>query len=115
MTVIINPGSHIPPNIPNTYERAQAYAQEWLEKMIKEGFGDIEMVSTGECHEGRWTFIFRHLVTRVQVRLDQHGIESTEDFICPPRVYWNGSSSSSPQIDDFAAKGYVMTYRKVES
>ena len=111
MTLIINPGSNISPTVENTYERAQQYAQEWHAKMLADGFGDVELIDTGEEREGRWRFLFRHTVTGVEIALDQHGIDDITGFIFEPRVYWNGSSCSNPSIEQFAADGFVMTYR----
>lgn len=109
--MIINPGSHISHDADNTYQRARQYADEWLATMATEGFGDIEMVDNQEYVEGRWHFHFRHRVTGVTVTLEQHGIDTSKNLLFTPRVYWNGSSSSNPSMDDFAAPGYVMTFR----
>lgn len=116
MTVLINPGSRVP-DVDNTYERAQQYAREWLNRMTSEGFGDIEFIDTGEECEGRWLFLFRHKVTGVQVKLEQHGVaeDTVRNLIFAPRVYWNGSSSAVPNMDNFAAPGFVITFRREAS
>jgi hypothetical protein len=115
MTVIVNPGSRINPSLPNSYERAQQYARKWLDQMRAEGISDIELIDNREFSDGRWRFRFRHLITGVTVNLDQHGLSDNDDkSIFPTRVYWNGSSSANPSIEDFAAPGYVMTYRRVD-
>jgi hypothetical protein len=119
MSVIINPGSRLPTEPQgwtNTHEGAKREAAQWLARMHADGFGDIEMTDTGETDGQRWTFEFRHLITRVTVKLETHGIDDLDAYlkqsIFSPRVYWNGSSSSNPSMDDFAAPGYVMTFRE---
>ncbi len=120
--VIINPGSRIatePQGWSNTREGALREAATWLNRMQNDGFGDIVVQEIGPDGEGRWTFTFRHTVTDVAVELSTHGIDNMDAYlkqcIFPPRVYWNGSSSSNPSMDDFAAPGYVMTFRAVAS
>lgn len=124
--LIINPGSRIPQNPQgwtNTYEQARRNAEEWLEQMRRDGFGhDVILLSGPEKQAdggGRWIFRFQHQITGVCCLLETHGI-SDEDLepyrlqaIFLPRVYWNGSSSANPALDDFAAPGYVQSYRKV--
>jgi hypothetical protein len=112
MTVLINPGSKVPA-VENTYQRAQQYAREWLSQMRSDGFGDIEMTDTGQETDGRWRFTFRHAITGVEVHLDQHGIDNPGQFTFPPRVYWGGSSSADPTMQDFEAPGFVMTFRRI--
>jgi len=123
MMVIINPGSHIPSDPAaegwtNTYEGALAEAEKWLHGMRGEGLADIEMTepASKDPIEGRWTFGFRHTVTGVTVELDTHGIAPLDvymrDRFAHPRVYWNGSSTSDPELSQWAAPGYVQTYRK---
>lgn len=122
--VIINPGSRLgdaqaADGWTNTYATARAAAEEWLAKMNAEGIADIEMVAADEAErEGRWRFMFRHTVTGVEVDLETHGIDDVAAYerqhIFAPRVYWGGSSSGNPEMSDFAAPGYVMTFRPTE-
>lgn len=120
--VIINPGSRIatePGDWTNTREQAARYARKWFwDQMIRDGFRDIEFVDTGVEREGRWVFEIRHTVTGRVVEIEQHGIDNLEAYRrrhFEPRIYWNGSSSANPRIEDFAADGFepVVTYRPV--
>ena len=122
MTLIINAGSRIggdPQGWSNTVEEARRRAKEWLYRMRAEGFTDIEMLEPGDEADGRWLFVFRHTVTGVEVPLRMHGIDDLVAYerqnIFSPRVYWNGSSSANPDLDDFAATGFVkaMTFTAV--
>lgn len=121
--VIINPGTHIPPDSvdegwTNTYEGALAEAEKWLRRMHNEGLADITMTEPDDKEpvDGRWTFQFVHDVTGVTVELDTHGIAPIDRYMqgrwAYPRVYWNGSSTSNPELSQWAARGYVQTYRK---
>jgi hypothetical protein len=122
--LLINPGSTLPLaeaaiGWTNTHDQAKKYAYTWFYKPMQEqGFTDIEVTDTGEETEGRWKFIFKHTVTGVEVELETHGIDDLEayekQFIFTPRVYWNGGSSSNPELEDFKADGFspVMTYRR---
>lgn len=124
MTLIINPGSRIGTDRQgwtNTEEQARAEAAKWLSNIHADGMADVELLD--DCTddgEGRWRFTFRHRVTGALVYLDTHGIDDLDAylrrFIFPPRVYWNGSSSSDPKLDDFAAPGFVpvKTFRTSE-
>lgn len=116
MSVLINPGSHIggePQGWTNTIEGARRRAGEWLDRMRSDGFVDIEMVELGDEVDGRWLFMFRHTITGVEVPLRIHGIDDLDaymrQYIFDPRVYWNGSSSAEPDLDDFAAPGFAKT------
>jgi hypothetical protein len=122
MTLLINPGSRIHDGAvgwTNSLEGARLQAAAWLDKMRAEGFGDVEVREVGQADgdTSRWRFAFRHTVTGVVVFLDTHGIDNIDAYIkqalFEPRVYWNGSSSSNPSMDDFAAPGFVMTFRAV--
>jgi hypothetical protein len=124
MVMLINPGSHIGPaseGWTNTYAKALEYAKTWfLDTMRKVGFQDIELIETHEADEGRWKFIFKHRITGVEVELWTHGIDDLKAYekahIFTPRVYWNGSSSSNPDLEEFKADGFepVLTYRPVD-
>jgi len=123
MAMIINPGSgdikETGEGWTNTHAQAKRNAYDWFCKpMLEQGFTDITVTDAGTCDDGRWKFIFKHTVTKVEVELDIHGIDDLEayqkEYIFAPRVYWNGSSSGSPELEQFAADGYqpVMTYRQ---
>jgi hypothetical protein len=122
VSVLINPGSGPVANSgtgwTNTYEGALAEARRWLAQIRDEGIADVELVVPDQPvqREGRWVFGFRHLVTGVVVELETHGIDNmahyTAQRIFDPRVYWRGSSCASPDAADWAALGYVQTYRR---
>jgi len=120
---IINPGSELADNETavgwtNTHEVARRYAYTWfLKPMQEQGFTDIRVTDTGEESDGRWKFLFTHEVTGKVVELEVHGIDDLKayekQYIFTPRVYWNGSSSSDPELEQFSAEGFVpvMTFR----
>ncbi len=118
MSTFINPGSRIAEPTTgwtNTFEQAKKEAETWLETMHEEGIVDVAIVNWDETEsEGRWRFEFEHAVTRVRVTLATHGIDNLTAYckqaLFAPRVYWNGSSSSSPDHADFAAPGFKLTY-----
>lgn len=121
MTIIINPGARLGDaeaahGWTNTFATAHATALEWLAKMHADGLVDVDICGADATErEGRWTFTYRHTVTGVKVELETHGIDDVEAYkrqhIFEPRIYWNGSSSANPSLEDFAAPGYVMTFR----
>jgi hypothetical protein len=121
VTIIVNPGARLgdaqnADGWTNTYATAHVTATEWLAKMHAEGIADVGLVTADETErEGRWTFTYRHTVTGVEVELETHGIDDLEAYkrqhIFEPRVYWCGSSTSNPSLEDFAAPGFVMTFR----
>jgi hypothetical protein len=123
MNFIINPGSEIATEAKgwtNTHAQAKKNAYSWFYKpMLEEGFTDIEVTDTKEERDGRWLFIFKHTVTGKEVELEIHGIDDLKAYetqnIFTPRVYWNGGSSSNPELDQFAADGFkpVKTYTEV--
>ena len=119
VAVVINPGSRITAGgkgWTNTVEQARKEAQDWLGKMIEEGIADVELIPGETEHSGRWTFIFRHTVTGVQIKLEMHGVDDIQAYFKEnlgyPRIYWNGDSSSNPELSDFAAPGYRMSFVK---
>lgn len=124
MALIINPGSSIgqqQEGFTNTHKQAKIHAYEWFYKpMLKQGFTDITVVDTKEENDGRWKFIFKHDITGKEVELEVHGIDNmdkyTDKYIFTPKVYWNGSSVSDPELEQFADEGYepVMTFRPIE-
>lgn len=116
MTMIINPGSGEVPESgegwTNTYTEARREAQRWLVRMHKQGLTDVLIVKPdGVCKEGRWRFGFQHTVTGVVVWLETPGIDDLKAYrkerIWDPRVYWKGSSCSDPELEDWAAEGFV--------
>lgn len=120
--IIISPGSRITTNMgngwSNTYDGAVKEAERWLQEMREDHITDVELVLPGRPGDpGRWVFGFRHTVTGVVVELETHGIDNyrayEKEHIFGARVYWNGSSCSNPQIEDWAAPGFVAvkTYR----
>lgn len=122
MTAFINPGSRIggdPQGWTNTVEKAIERVNAWSYMMLQDGCTDIEIGEPGVEDNGRWPFVFRHSVTGVEVVLMMHGISDLDAYqrqhTFTPRVYWNGSSSANPDLDDFAATGFVkaMTFRAV--
>jgi hypothetical protein len=123
--MIINPGSRIGepgPGWTNTYETARSNAERWLAQMHRDGMTDVELLPDyAPDNEGRWVFTFRHTVTQTTVKLEIHGINNVEAYekkhIFAPRVYWNGSSTSDPELDDFAAPGFtaIRTFKELES
>jgi hypothetical protein len=121
MGIVVNPGARLgdaqaATGWTNTYATARAAAEEWLAKMYAEGIADVELIAADETErEGRWTFTCRHSVTGVEAELETHGIDDVAAYerqhIFAPRIYWCGSSTGSPSLSDFAAPGYVMTFR----
>jgi hypothetical protein len=114
MTMIINPGSHIGEpgkGWTNTAATARAHARDWLTQMHTDGMTDVELLDGERETEGRWVFTFRHAVTGTTVELDMHGIDNLQayedDHLFAPRVYWSGSSTSDPELEHFAAPGFV--------
>ena len=119
--LIINPGSHIGEpgeGWMNTRETARGYAENWLAKMHGEGMTDVDLLDSTTEREGRWVFTFRHAATGATVELEIHGIDNTDAYerrhTFAPRVYWNGSSTADPQLEDFAAPGFapVRTFKR---
>jgi hypothetical protein len=112
--LIINPGSHIGEpgeGWTNTVETARDTAVYWLSTMRATGMTDVELLDGTAEREGRWVFILRHAVTGTTVELEIHGIDNVAAYekkhIFAPRVYWNGSSTANPKLEDFAAPGFV--------
>lgn len=121
MPLIINAGSRIdPPGLDsswtNTYPAARAEAERWLVRMHGEGMTDVVLLDDVTKAGERWVFTYKHQVTGTTVTLKTHGISDLDayhrDFVFPPRIYWNGSSSDNPKLEDFAAPGFkvIRTY-----
>jgi hypothetical protein len=114
MTMIINPGSHIGEpgeGWTNTVETARATAVYWLSTMRATGMTDVGLLDGETEREGRWVFTFRHAITGTTVELEIHGIDNVAAYekkhIFAPRAYWNGSSTANPELEHFAAPGFV--------
>jgi hypothetical protein len=110
MVMIINPGSQ---SGGGTEAQALANAREWLQRMRQNGIGDPQIVlveTPSKVNELRWGFVFRHRLTGVECELEIHGLTKQEckAYAFPPRVYWKGSSCSTPDPLDWLAPGYVL-------
>lgn len=108
MGIIINPGSE---NKGGTLKQAKINAQEWLKSIHNEGFLDVKMKYIKQYKDGDFRFNFKHTTTQKVATLDIHGFteEECQKFMFHPRVYWNGSSCSSPDIEDWLTDEF--TYR----
>lgn len=111
--MLINPGSRIGEpgeGWTNTCETARGYAGQWLAQMHGEGMTGVELLDSSTERDGRWIFTFRHAVTGKTVELEIHGIDDTDAYkkrhVFEPRIYWNGSSTSDPKLEHFAAPGF---------
>lgn len=108
--MIINAGSE---NKGGTFKQALINAKEW-ESLIKKEYPEVEMTTNEDrCSDGDWSFKFTHKVTGKCVELQIHGFtkEECEGFTFHPRVYWNGSSTADPKVEDWLTDNY--TYRIV--
>lgn len=120
MNLIINPGSRVPDRPANLYSVALDTAQHWLTRMQQE-FPEVVMLdppAEDQIDDGRWTFVFRHQVTGVEVELCTHGITEAEAdraglIFGSPRIYWNGWSSCEPSPADWlpSGGGWGWSYR----
>lgn len=103
--IIINPGSE---NKGGTFEQARKNAYKWL-KSIREEYPEVRMTTHEQkTNDGDWIFNFRHMVTMKTAKLVIHGFTKKEcdEFIFHPRVYWNGSSTADPKIEDWLTDEY---------
>lgn len=114
MSIIINAGSE---NKGGTFEQALINANCWF-KNIKEEYPEVEMSTNKSKADGMFDFIFTHGVTKKQVVLSIHGFtdKQCDEFTFSPRVYWNGSSTAEPKIEDWLADGfnYRIVYEKIK-
>lgn len=103
--MIINAGSE---NKGGTFKQAQINAQEWLELIHDDGFPEVEMKYIKRYDDGDWLFYFIHPVTNKVATLEIHGFteEECNQFMFHPRVYWNGSSTANPRIEDWLEEGF---------
>lgn len=113
--MIINPGSE---NKGGTFERALEIAKEWHEEILKE-YPEVTMTDHEiKLDDGDWEFRFTHSKTGKTVILQTHGFtkEECENFIFHPRIYWNGSSTGEPKIEDWLTDEftYIIKYEKKE-
>lgn len=108
--VIINPGSEYKGG---TLEQAEENAKEWLKSIHDEGFPEVEMIFIEQYDKGNFLFHFKHPVTNKVATLEIHGFteEQCTKFVFHPRVYWNGSSTSNPKVEDWLEEGF---YFKIE-
>lgn len=99
MSIIINAGSE---NKGGTFEQVEINANEWLKDIHDKGFLEVEMSFVQQCNNGNFQFDFKHPVTQKVVTLLIHGFteEECKKFTFHPRVYWNGSSTADPEIED---------------
>lgn len=105
----------------NTFEQSERFARDWFDKMQSDGIVDVEFqgAKSTECNnKGYWTFLFRHTVTGVVVELETHGIDNIDNYmkdnIFTPKIYWNDSSCSDPDIVHWLAPGYKVEQRIVK-
>jgi hypothetical protein len=108
--ILINPGSE---NKGGTFKQALENAYEWL-KEIREEYPEVRMTThENKLERGDWNFRFTHGITGKQIDLQIHGFtkDECEGFMFHPRVYWNGSSTADPRIEDWLTDDY--TYRIV--
>jgi hypothetical protein len=107
MTLIINSGSE---NTGGTFEQAELNAKKFLEGCHDEGLFEVEMSFVEVRETGNFVFHFTHKVTGKVVELSTHGFTDDEcrQFMFNPRVYWNGSSTADPKIEDFMADGFTF-------
>lgn len=112
--MIINPGSK---TIGGSYENARKEAERLLQNMLEDGITDIELLDDYGTVAGRFQFFYRHQKTGKTGEWDITGLEWDDTwkklgFIFPPRMYWNGSSCSSPEWKDFLTEEYELAARK---
>lgn len=122
MAFIINPGSgHVASEgegWQNTEAGAIINAHRWYDRIKEDGIEDIILLPACEYdNEGRWTFWFEHRLTCVKVELSTHGIIAEQlsayraEHIFYPRIYWDGSSSSNPEPENWLKDGYRVAHR----
>jgi len=114
MNVIINPGSE---NKGGSLEQAIINAKNWLKIIHDEGFLEVKMKHVKKYEGGNFMFHFKHSVTKKTAKLEIHGFtdEECKKFMFHPRVYWNGSSTGNPQIEDWLTDDFnykIVYYEK---
>lgn len=107
--IIMNAGSE---NKGGTFEQAVKNAKKWLKNINKE-FPEVEMSTEEKFVDGDWEFVFTHKITGVSVLLHIHGFteEECKNFVFRPRIYWNGSSTADPKVEDWLTDEF--SYRVV--
>lgn len=103
-----------------TFEQAKINAEGWLKSIHEEGFIDVEMTFKEQYGEGGnllFLFEFTHSVTQKVATLEIHGFteEQCQKFVLHPRVYWNGSSTANPKIEDWLSDEFafkIVYYKK---
>ena len=108
--MIINPGSE---NKGGSYKEAYKIAREWLMSIHAEGFPEVYFRFKEHIEDGNYVFVFTHRTTKVKVLLETHGFtyEECKKFMFRPRIYWNGSSTGNPKLEDWLTDKF--TYRIV--
>lgn len=118
--LIINPGNKVASGgngWTNTYQQAFLNAEDWLRKMNDNGIRDVSITTgNGPDNYGMWTFTIQHSVSHKCATLDMHGIDNIDAYLeermFHPRIYWNGSSCSNPELTDFLCEGYEICIRE---
>jgi len=108
---IINPGSE---TVGGTYESAKEEAERLLQCMFDNGITDVVLEDEYEEVEGRYRFTYKHTITGKTGEWDITGLEQNykeKGYTFHPRIYWNGSSCSSPEWKDFLTDEYELTVR----
>lgn len=106
MYAYINPGSE---HTGGTLKQAKIIAATWLQFIHSDGMVDVEIDKKVKRKKGgNFEFTFRHKVTGVERKLETHGFsdEQIEGWLFKPRIYWDGSSTSSPTPEDWLTDEY---------
>jgi hypothetical protein len=112
--LIINPSSSI---VGGTYEDARKEAERLLQCIKASGITDVELLDEYTYRNDYWTFTYRHKITGKTGTWELTGLEQNykeKGFTFHPRIFWNGSSCSSPEWKDFLTPEYELTVRKLE-
>ena len=114
--IIINAGSE---NKGGTFKQAEINAKKWLKLIHDEGFKEVEMSFIKQYeNNGNFLFHFVHLITKKIATLEIHGFTKIEceAFLFHPRVYWNGSSTADPKIEDWLTEDYThhIIYERIK-
>lgn len=108
----------------NTYEGAIRNATRWHELMPRSGIGDTELVlpfqpEPAGTGKGWWRFHVRHTITGVERELLMHGVDDFEAFFAElnytPAEIWNERTAGVPRLEDFAARGFLATFRAADA
>ncbi len=112
MMLIINPGSEVKGG---TYEDARKEAERLLQCMKDNEITDVILLDDYTENDGMFLFTYQHTITKKTGTWEVSGLEHNykeKGFIFSPRIYWNGSSCSSPEWKDFLTDEYELTVRK---